>query len=114
MVRAVPTLQGDRSDTGVIWAGWSDDGCTFELDDAPAIVPGPGEVDVGGVEDPTVLRMEDGYVVYYTGVQADFARGHMLYATGPSIHALEQTGVALASSKPTGKPKAATERNSVE
>src|SRR3546814_9515627 len=31
MVRAVPTLQGDRSDTGVIWAGWSDDGCTFEM-----------------------------------------------------------------------------------
>src|SRR3546814_6367549 len=92
MVRAVPTLQGDRSDTGVIWAGWSDDGCTFEMDDAPAIVPGPGEVDVGGVEDPTVLRMEDGYVVYYTGVQADFARGNMLYATGQSLDAPEKQG----------------------
>src|SRR3546814_11348997 len=99
MVRAVPTLQGDRSDTGVIWAGWSDDGCTFEMDDAPAIVPGPGEVDVGGVEDPTVLCMEDGYVVYYTGVQADFARGNMIYATGQSLDALEKQGVALASSK---------------
>src|SRR3546814_18719440 len=43
--------------------------------------------------------MEDGYVVYYTGVQADFASGNMLYATGQSLDALEKQGVALASSK---------------
>src|SRR3546814_19223114 len=94
MVRAVPTLQGDRSDTGVIWAGWSDDGCTFEMDDAPAIVPGPGEVDVGGVEDTTVLRMEAGYVGFYTGVQADFVRGIMLYAKGQSTHEPHTEGKA--------------------
>jgi predicted GH43/DUF377 family glycosyl hydrolase len=108
MVRAVPTQTSDRSDTGVIWAGWSDDGCTFEMEDRPAIAPGPAEIDIGGVEDPTVLRMEDGYVVYYTGVHADFATGSMLYAAGPSIDALEKKGVALASSKTMGNTKEAT------
>src|SRR3546814_17818888 len=52
--------------------------------------------------------MEDGYVVYYTGVQADFARGNMLYATGQSLDALEKQGVALASSKTMGNTKEAT------
>ncbi|MCM8729526.1 glycosidase [Hephaestia sp. GCM10023244] len=108
MVRAVPTQQGDRSDTGVIWAGWSDDGRTFEMEDTPAIVPGPDAIDIGGVEDPTVLRTDDGYVVYYTGVEADRAHGEMLYATGPSIDALVKQGVALASSKTAGNTKEAT------
>src|SRR3546814_19316274 len=102
MVRAVPTLQGDRSDTGVIWAGWSDDGCTFEMDDAPANVPGPDEDDVGGVEAPTALRTEDGYAVYYTGLQADLDRGNLLYATGPSLPALHNPGPATANSHPHG------------
>ena len=108
MVRAVPTLGSDRADTGVIWAGWSDNGHVFEMEDAPAIVPGPAEVDIGGVEDPTVLRMEDGYVVYYTGVQSDFIHGNMLFAAGPSLDALEKQGVALASSKTMGNTKEAT------
>jgi predicted GH43/DUF377 family glycosyl hydrolase len=108
MVRAVPRASADRTDTGVIWAGWSDDGRVFDMDPEPAIVPGPGELDIGGVEDPTVQRFDDGYVVYYTGVSRDFCHGEMLYAAGPGIDKLEKKGVALASTKSMGNTKEAT------
>ena len=108
MVRAVPRAGADRVDTGVIWAGWGSDGRVFEMDPEPAIVPGPEDIDIGGVEDPTVQRFEDGYVVYYTGVGSDFSHGEMLYAAGPSTDALEKKGVALASTKSMGNTKEAT------
>ncbi len=110
MVRAVTQPGEPMTDTGIIWAGWSDDGVHFEMLDQPAIVPGgPGEKDAGGVEDPTVVKMEDGnYVVYYTGVEADMAHGEMFYAAGPTIDALVKTGVALASTKSLGNTKEAT------
>jgi len=109
MVRAVPRRGTEPTDTGVIWAGWSEDGVHFEMLDAPSILPGPDERDSGGVEDPTVLRMEDGsYVVYYTGVTPDHAHGEMFYASGPGIDALVKSGVALASTKSMGNTKEAT------
>jgi predicted GH43/DUF377 family glycosyl hydrolase len=108
MVRAVPPVGVDRTDTGIIWAGWGHDGIVFEMDDAPAIVPGPAAIDCGGVEDPTVVRMSDGYVVYYTGVADDFSHGNMLYATGPSPDRLTKQGIALASTKTMGNTKEAT------
>lgn len=109
MVRAVPPLDAKLTDTGQIWAGWSDDGIHFQMLDQPSIVGGPDELDIGGVEDPTVLVRDDGtYVVYYTGVAADKAHGEMFYATGPSIDRLEKAGVALASTKSMGNTKEAT------
>jgi predicted GH43/DUF377 family glycosyl hydrolase len=108
MVRAVVRPGEPLTDTGVIWAGWSDDGVRFAMLDAPAIVPGPGDHDAGGVEDPTVVRRDDGYVVYYSGVLADHAHGELSYATGPSLDRLTKCGVALASSKSEGNTKEAT------
>lgn len=109
MVRAVVRRGENMTDTGVIWAGWSDDGVRFTMLDQPSITPGPSEQDVGGVEDPTVLRTADGgYVVYYTGVAADMSHGEMFYAAGPSVDRLEKTGVALASTKSMGNTKEAT------
>ncbi|MDQ2879078.1 MAG: glycosidase [Pseudomonadota bacterium] len=109
MVRAVPHADPDRTDTGVIWSGWSEDGRVFAMDDGPAIRPGPAEIDVGGVEDPTVMRRDDGsYVVYYTGVAGDMAHGEMLYAEGPDPQHLVKCGVALASTKSMGNTKEAT------
>lgn len=109
MVRAVPRLGTELIDTGLIWAGWSRDGRSFDMLDAPSIVPGPDEPESGGVEDPTVLRMEDGsYVVYYTGVASDHAHGEMFYASGPSVDALVKQGIALASTKSMGNTKEAT------
>lgn len=109
MVRAVPKPGESAPDTGVIWAGWSDDGRVFPMLPQPSIVPGPSDDDIGGVEDPTVLVLEDrSYVVYYTGVLADRATGQMLYAKGRSIDALQKAGVALASTKSMGNTKEAT------
>ena len=109
MVRAVPAAGQPLTDTGAIWYGASSDGLHFEMDRTPVIAPGPGELDIGGCEDPTVLKMEDGsYVVYYTGVDATKSSGQMLYAAGPSLDALEKKGVALASSKTEGNTKEAT------
>jgi predicted GH43/DUF377 family glycosyl hydrolase len=109
MVRAVVRPGSPMTDTGIIWAGWSDDGLTFHMLDQPSIVPGPTEQDIGGVEDPTVLLLEDGsYVVYYTGVAADMSHGEMFYAEGPAVDQLTKTGVALASTKSMGNTKEAT------
>lgn len=108
MLRAVPKAGAPASDTGVAWAGWSDDGHRFTMLPEPAIVPGPGDEDIGGIEDPTVVRLPDGYGVYYTGVLADHAHGQMFYAQGPEIDRLAKAGVALASSKSEGNTKEAT------
>lgn len=109
MVRAVPRAGTEPIDTGLIWAGWSKDGKSFDMLAAPSIVPGPDEPELGGVEDPTVLRKDDGsFVVYYTGVTADHTHGEMFYATGPSVDALVKQGIALASTKSMGNTKEAT------
>lgn len=109
LIRARPAANAKQTDTGLIWHGSSPDGRHFVMADEPAIRPGPEATDLGGCEDPTPIRMADGsYVVYYTGVLADFATGQMLYAAGPSINRLEKRGVALASSKTRGNTKEAT------
>ena len=109
MLRAVPGEGVPRTDTGQIWAGWSKDGITFDMCAKPSLIGGPKQDDIGGVEDPTVLRMEDGsYVVYYTGVASDMAHGEMFYATGPAPDRLTKTAVAMASTKSMGNTKEAT------
>jgi predicted GH43/DUF377 family glycosyl hydrolase len=109
MVRAAPAAGKPQTDTGQIWAGWSRDGVSFEMLTAPSLTGGPDASDTGGVEDPTVLRREDGsYLVYYTGVGADMTHGEMFYATGPSLDRLSKTGIALASTKSMGNTKEAT------
>ncbi len=108
MVRAVVKAGEPFTDTGVIWAGWSADGRQFAMLEAPSIVPGPGDHDAGGVEDPTVVRLDDGYVVYYSGVLADHAHGELSYASGSSLERLVKSGAALASSKSQGNTKEAT------
>ena len=108
MVRAVVPPGQELTDTGVIWAGYSEDGRHFRMLDRPSIVPGPGDHDAGGVEDPTVVRTDRGYVVYYSGVLSDHSHGELSYATGPTLDALTKSGVALASSKSEGNTKEAT------
>ena len=108
MVRAVPRAGSPVSDTGSIWYGESRDGLTFAMEDQPVIAPGPGPLDVGGCEDPTVVISKDGFLVYYTGVDKTMSSGQMLYAEGPDIHSMEKKGIALASSKTAGNTKEAT------
>jgi predicted GH43/DUF377 family glycosyl hydrolase len=108
MVRAVVRPDAPLTDTGQIWSGWSDDGVRFTMLDAPSLAPGPEDHDAGGVEDPTVIGGDDGYVVYYSGVRADHAHSELSYATGPSLDRLTKSGVALASTKSEGNTKEAT------
>ena len=108
LLRAVPRAGTAMTDTGIVWGGWSEDGRRFTMLPEPSIVPGPGAEDIGGIEDPTVVRMEDGYAVYYTGVLGDHAHGQMFYAEGRSIDRLEKHGIALASSEARGNTKEAT------
>ncbi len=109
MVRAVLPDGRPATDTGVIWAGWSDDGRNFRMLDQPSIVPGPEPHDIGGVEDPTVVRMPDGtYVVYYTAVVASMDHGELSYARGPTLDKLAKSGVVIASTKSMGNTKEAT------
>ncbi len=108
LVRAVPRAGTPMSDTGAIWYGTSSDGLTFAMDEQPVIAPGPGPLDIGGCEDPTVVISKGGFLVYYTGVDETMSSGQMLYASGPNVHSMEKRGVALASSKTQGNTKEAT------
>ena len=108
LVRAVPRAVSGENDTGSIWYGVSDDGLIFVMDEAPVLSPGPGDLDIGGCEDPTLVIFEKRVIVYYTGVDAGHSSGQMLYAEGPDLRHLEKKGVALASSKTQGNTKEAT------
>lgn len=108
LVRSAPRTLSDTGNTGTIHHGWSDDGVTFHIHAKPVIAPDHGDFDVGGCEDPTVIKLDEGYVVYYTGVDKTRRSGQMLYATGKDLDKLEKRGVALASSKTEGNTKEAT------
>ena len=108
MMRGVPNPLDDGKPTGVIWCGCSRDGLTFDMDDKPAIVPGPDDVDAGGVEDPTVEVTDDGLMVYFTGVEAGRQQGSLLVATGKDLHSLKKRAVMLKAPEGQGNIKEAT------
>ena len=108
MMRGVPNPLAPNDPTGIIWCGYSEDGLTFHMDPRPVIVPGPDAVDAGGVEDPTVLQVADGLMVYYTGVQADRQQGSMLLATGPDPYSLTKRELVLKAPEGEGNFKEAT------
>lgn len=108
LARAVPASIADAGATGAIYYGRSEDGINFRMEDTPVIAPGPGPLDIGGCEDPTVVMWKGEYVIYYTGVDATLSSGQMLYASGPDLRHLTKRGVAYASSKTEGNTKEAT------
>ncbi len=108
MMRGVPNPLTSDGSTGVIWCGQSDDGLTFHMDPRPVIVPGPDAIDAGGVEDPTVHRLDDGLMVFYTGVEAGREQGSLLVATGPDPYHLKKRAVTLKAPEGQGNIKEAT------
>ncbi len=108
LVRAVPKADMPMRDTGAIWYGESSDGLTFAMNEDPVIAPGPGPLDIGGCEDPTVVLHGGSFLVYYTGVDSSMSSGQMLYAAGPDVHSMTKRGVAMASTKTEGNVKEAT------
>lgn len=76
LVRAV-NRSGIASDkVARIYHGVSSTGTDFAMDDQPVILPGPGELDCDGCEDPTLALSNGIYYVYYTGIaRADLMSG---------------------------------------
>lgn len=94
VVRIVPPVDSADAVTGRIWYGECDgDGLRFAMDREPLIAPGPGPLDCRGCEDPTVVPVASGCVVYYTGLDAN-GDACLLYAEGPDIRRLAKRGVA--------------------
>jgi len=109
LVRVLKNPLGATDPTGVIYAGQSDDGLRFKMGKTPAIVPGPDEVDAGGVEDPTVVIGDEPHlIVFYTGVHATRDQGCLLMATGPSLGKLTKQQVLLTAPVGQGNIKEAT------
>lgn len=108
LVRAVPPDKGPDEESGRIWFGRSgSDGLVFHMDEGPSLVPGDFGDDALGCEDPTVVQTDDGYVVFYTGVDRE-KNGHLLYATGADMRSLEKRGVGLPNAKGEKNSKEAT------
>ena len=108
LMRGVPNPLAYEDPTGVIWCGRSSDGLTFNMDPRPVIEPGPRSIDFGGVEDPTVVEVDDGIMVFYTGVQKDRSQGSLLLASGPDPYRLTKREVVLEAPEGEGNFKEAT------
>lgn len=109
LVRVLKNPLGPGDPTGVIYAGVSDDGLMFTMKEKPAIVPGPDEIDAGGVEDPTVVFSSDNdLLVFYTGVDARREQGSLVVASGPDLTSLTKREVMLKAPEGEGNIKEAT------
>lgn len=108
LVRVLPNPLGPDDPTGVIYAGTSRDGLSFAMRSEPAIMPGPDDVDAGGVEDPTVVLSGKQVLVFYTGVQKDRAQGSLLVAEGRDLTSLAKQKVLLKAPEGEGNIKEAT------
>lgn len=109
LVRVLNNPLGPGDPTGIIYAGVSDDGLNFTMKPEPAIIPGPDDVDAGGVEDPTVVfSSDDDLLVFYTGVDARREQGSLLVAAGPDLTRLTKRGVTLKAPAGEGNIKEAT------
>ncbi len=103
-VRAVPRLDDEpEQKISRVFYGRSADGINFELDPTPAIAPGPNVVDLGGVEDPTVVEENGTLYVFYSGWNSSAERSTLLRAAGPSHGALVKCGVVLPPSESPAK-----------
>ncbi len=110
MLRGVPRPLTPDKPTGVIAAAHSQDGLHFTVEPKLAIVPSGDEVasDDGGCEDPTVLVDDNGYTVFYTGVDAAHEQGCLMVASGPSLDGLVKREVAFKARPGYGNIKEAT------
>ena len=109
LVRVLKNPLGPSDPTGVIYAGESDDGLLFKMMDKPAIMPGPDDIDAGGVEDPTVvLSSDNNLLVFYTGVDARREQGALVIASGPDLTSLTKREVMLKAPEGEGNIKEAS------
>lgn len=109
LVRAVPRRDDEpRLKMAEIWHGTSSDGLRFAMDVAPVLFPGPGEADLDGCEDPTVVAARGGLRIWYTGYNEKQKTGRIMLAQGAEAGLLEKCGVVLDSTDEFKNPKEAT------
>jgi predicted GH43/DUF377 family glycosyl hydrolase len=108
LIRAVNPSQDITQQVARIYYGESKDGMHFKMDDGPVIVPSVNPECKDGVEDPTVVCLDDGYLVYYTGWNLTKREGQLLYSKGMTIHELVYHGISVESREPYFNPKEAT------
>lgn len=108
LFRAVNPSEDATQKVARIYYGISYDGIAFKMGDGPVIAPGTNNNDKDGCEDPTVVRQNDNFLVYYTGWNQTKLEGNLLVAKGPEIESLTLSGIALESKQPYINPKEAT------
>ena len=108
LIRAVNPSPDITQEVARIYYGESEDGIRFKMDDGPVLAPGTKPESKDGVEDPTVVCLDDGYLIYYTGWNLTKREGQLLYSKGMTIHGLDYHGVAVESHTPYMNPKEAT------
>ena len=99
LLRAVNPSEDATQKVARVYSGTSLDGITFKMSDGPVIAPGTNSYDKDGCEDPTVVCLENKYLVYYTGWNQTKMEGQLLMAKGKEIGLLTLAGVALPSKK---------------
>ncbi len=108
LLRAVPRPLRKDDPTGIILLATSSDGRCFEIRDEPAIRPGPGDGDGGGLEDPTVHAFgEHDFLVYYTGVARNRQQSSLLSARG-NLNKINKNKPELSAPEGEGNIKEAT------
>jgi predicted GH43/DUF377 family glycosyl hydrolase len=108
LVRAVNTSEDATQKVARVYSGISKNGINFKMSDGPVIAPGTTSLDKDGCEDPTVVCISKGYLVYYTGWNQTKMEGQLLMAKGKALDALTLNNVAIPSKKPYLNPKEAS------
>jgi predicted GH43/DUF377 family glycosyl hydrolase len=108
LIRAVNPSQDITQEVARIYYGESKDGIHFKMDDGPVIAPGVYPESKDGVEDPTVVCLDDGYLIYYTGWNLTKREGQLLFSKGMDLHSLQYYGKAMESHGKYLNPKEAT------
>ncbi len=95
-----PARHSEYSDRSEIAFASSSDGLRFTARPDP-VLTAPQEAAAVGVEDPTIVREDTGYVVFYTGWSGwEVGVASLLWARGRSLESLEPQGVAAAPRPP--------------
>ena len=108
MIRAVNPSEDATQKVARIYYGTSADGIRFKMNDEPVIAPSTNIYDKDGCEDPTVVYLNDSYLVYYTGWNQTKQEGQLLLAKGQNMESLSFAGIAMPSTQPYINPKEAT------
>lgn len=108
MIRAVNPSEDATQKVARIYYGTSADGIRFKMNDEPVIAPSTNSYDKDGCEDPTVVYLNDNYLVYYTGWNQTKQEGQLLLAKGQNMESLSFAGIAMPSTQPYINPKEAT------